>query len=174
MRIYSKHKSSAIRKAVAWTLIALLAACGNGTQTSTSDSSTPGSNAKLAATTTAVALVTPASYTVTNIGTGFDIAYRDNRVLNNNGQVVGSILISGLNIRQAVRFDGGTFTLLGSLGNGNNFSFATAINDKGQVTGTSDNGNAIHAFLYNGANMIDLGALENASHTSKGTAINSN
>lgn len=70
MHIQSRNKPSARRKAVAWTLITLLAGCGNGTGTLTSDTGTAGSNARLAATTAAVASVTPASYTVANLGGG--------------------------------------------------------------------------------------------------------
>lgn len=76
MCIHSKDKPSAIRKAVAWTLITLLAGCGNGTGTSSSDIGTPGSSVRLAATTTAVNVVTPASYTVANIGSKFELTMR--------------------------------------------------------------------------------------------------
>lgn len=172
MRIYSKNRSSAIRKAIAWVLIPLLAACGNGTGNSPNSINTPGNGANLAATTTAVAVVTPASYTVANMEEGFDIHIRDNRVLNEHGQVAGFKRIPGSGIAHAFLYNGTTTKDLGALGSPNNASYATSINASGLVAGYSEIGMTTHAFLHNGTTMTDLGALGGLSARSEASAIN--
>jgi probable HAF family extracellular repeat protein len=176
MRIYSKDKFFAARKAVAWTLITLLAACGDGRDNPLSAINTPGSGANLAATTTAVAVVTPASYTVANIGAGFEIEVEDHRVLNDRGQVAGSIANGDWTMARAYRYEGGTLTDLGTLGNTNNSSRGWAINASGLVAGDLRIGNIFdgvtHAFRSDGTTMTDLGALGNPNNNSYTTAIN--
>jgi probable HAF family extracellular repeat protein len=172
MRIYSKNRSGAIRKAVAWALIPLLASCGNGTGSSPNAINTSGSGVNLAATTTAVAVVTPASYTVVNMGGGFQIQSIDNRLLNEHGQVAGFKFIPDLKIAHAFRNDGGVSKDLGALESATNLSGAVAINDSGMVTGYSKIGNSYHAFLHDGTTMKDLGALDSLNNYSYATAIN--
>ena len=176
MRIHSKDKPSAIQKGAACTLIALLAACGNGTGPSGSDIDTAGGNAKLAATTTSVGVVTPASYTVANLGAGFEIEAEDNRALNDRGQVAGYIVNGDGTMARAYRYEGGTLTDLGTLGNANGSSRGWAINASGLVTGDLRIGNTFgsvtHAFRSDGAAMTDLGALGDANNNSTTTAIN--
>ena len=172
MRIYLKNKPGAIRKVVAWALIPLLAACGNGTDSSPNATNTSGSGVNLAATTTAVDVVTPASYTVVNMGVGFYITLKDNRVLNERGQVAGGKPLPGSEITHAFRIDNGVSKDLGALESVNNFSFATALNAGGLVTGVSRFGNASHAFLHDGTTMKDLGALESVDNSSYAIAIN--
>jgi probable HAF family extracellular repeat protein len=166
MRNYSKNRSSAIRKAVAWALIPLLAACGSGTGSSPDAINTPGSGATLAATTTAVAAVTSASYTVANIGAKFELDSEDHRALNDRGQVVGYIAEGAWTTARACRYEGGTLTDLGTFGEPNNSSTASAINASGLVTGDlhiGNTGNTYRAFRSDGNNMINLGTLGNAS-----------
>jgi probable HAF family extracellular repeat protein len=82
------------------------------------------------------------------------------RGINASGVVVGTASIGGSDIGQAVRWQSGTATLLGTLGTGS-FSDARAVNATGTVVGTSySNGGSllgIHAFRYSGASgMVDL------------------
>ncbi|MFL6719179.1 MAG: hypothetical protein ACJ8G3_22775 [Burkholderiaceae bacterium] len=174
MRIHSKDKPSAISKAVAWTVISLLAGCGNGAGTSSGDIGTAGS-AKLAATTTAVGVVTPASYTVANIGAGFEIEAEDSRVLNDRAQVAGSIANGDWTMAHAYRYEDGTLTDLGTLGNTNGSSRGWAINASGLVAGDLRTGtipdDVTHSFRSDGTTMTDLGALGNASNNSYTIAI---
>ncbi|MFS0755322.1 hypothetical protein ABC383_11585 [Noviherbaspirillum sp. 1P10PC] len=171
MRIYLKNRPGAIRKAVAWALIPLLAACGNGTGSSPNATNTSGSGVNLVATTMAVAAITPASYTVANMGEGFRILSTGNRVLNEHGQVAGYKNIPDLNIDRAFRSDGGVLNDLGALESAVNYSYATAINASGLVAGYSQFGNTDHAFLHDGTTIKDLGVLESAADSSRAVAI---
>ena len=60
-------------------------------------------------------------------------------------------------------------TDLGTLGG--SASYATSINNSGQIAGDADTTNTRHAFLYSGGNMTDLGSLEGGE--SHATSINS-
>jgi probable HAF family extracellular repeat protein len=71
----------------------------------------------------------------------------------------------------AFYYSGGVFTNIGTLG-GNVFSWGSAINNAGQITGvssTADGGN--RAFLYQNGTLMDLGTL--GGRYSDGLAINS-
>ena len=61
---------------------------------------------------------------------------------------------------------GYTITDLGTLGG--SFSQATAINNPGQIVGSSVNVGNPHAFLYSGGHMFDLGTLGGSESTAHG------
>jgi len=101
-------------------------------------------------------LVLPA-YSITDMGDAF--AYG----INNSGQVTGYSFTNG----HAFLYSGGTMTNLGTLGGSE--SWGESINNSGQVVGYSYTaviypgsyyGYAqVHAFLYSGGTMTDLGVL---------------
>ena len=177
MLIYSENRPSASRKAVALTFVALLSACGNGTSDLSNPINKSSITSSFAATATAIAIVTPAHYTVANIDQNFDIYIEKDKVfssnrLNNIGQLTGYITLSGSDIFQAALYKDGKSTTLETPDNENNSSFGVAINDKGQVTGNRLIGDDSRAFLYDGAAMINLGTLNNSSGYSYANAIN--
>jgi probable HAF family extracellular repeat protein len=114
----------------------------------------------------------------TNVGTSHTFLYSNGvtttvgklgdsvRGINSSGQIAG---YSG---SHAALFSGGSTTDLGTLGGSS--SFAKAINDAGQIAGTSFTAHArFHAFLYSGGTMVDLGTLGRSSiDSSDGWAIN--
>ena len=59
-------------------------------------------------------------------------------------------------------------TDLGTLGGSS--SYATCINNSGQIAGEADTTNTTHAFLFSGGNMTDLGTLNGGE--SQATSIN--
>ena len=83
------------------------------------------------------------------------------------GEIVGRSLIQGPSdvwnpdVMHAFIYSNNQMIDLGTLGNGDeDESYANAINDFGQVTGSSDIGNGrSHAFLYENGIMRDLGTL---------------
>jgi probable HAF family extracellular repeat protein len=81
--------------------------------------------------------------------------------INASGDVVGYSAMSGDTVWHAFLYSGGTMKDLGTLGGWGN-SFALAINDSGEITGSSNG----HVFLYSGGTMHDLGI------NGEGTAIN--
>jgi probable HAF family extracellular repeat protein len=99
--------------------------------------------------------------------------------INNQGEVVGGYT------NQAFIYSNGKMQLLGTLGGSQfvNFSDATCINNTGEVAGQSTipspafyENVAVHAFLYGGGKMRDLGTLGNAAysinHYSAASSIN--
>jgi probable HAF family extracellular repeat protein len=84
--------------------------------------------------------------------------------INDRGQIVGNSLAG------AFLWDGGTLTPLGTLGG--TASFATSINNHGQIVGYSQisGDGAYHAFLWERGVMTDLGTLSGGS--SRAFAIN--
>ena len=84
--------------------------------------------------------------------------------INDGGQIVGRC--NG----HAFLWQDGTMTDLGTLP-GRRASSATAINERGRVVGTSQNGyETMHAFLWQNGTMTDLGTLGGAS--SEAVAVN--
>ena len=92
--------------------------------------------------------------------------------INNLGQVVGYVGGSTNNNGYFIRafFYDGTIHDVGSLGGIN--SGATALNDNGQIVGSSETSAGLnHAFLYENGSMFDLGTL--GGNTSSAVGINS-
>jgi probable HAF family extracellular repeat protein len=67
-----------------------------------------------------------------------------------------------------------TVTVLGELSGGDGVSYATGVNNLGQVTGQSATATSNHAFLYSNGSMIDIGAASPDYSVSFGEAINNN
>lgn len=86
--------------------------------------------------------------------------------INDSGQVVGDMLLSDIGRTHATLWNGSVATDLGTLGAPYSNSSARAINASGQVVGWSgltnssanDNSN-VHATVWNGTTITDLGAL---------------
>ena len=82
--------------------------------------------------------------------------------INSSGQIVGGSNIAGDAAQHAYLYSGGKMTDLGALGGSYVDSYATSINDAGQIVGVSAATNAYdygHAFLYSGSTMTDLNTL---------------
>jgi len=79
--------------------------------------------------------------------------------VNNAGVIVGSADVDG-RAEHAVSWVNRKIVDLGTLPHGS-ASSARAINDRGQIVGFSDSPDGIHAFLYAGSAMRDLGTLGN-------------
>jgi probable HAF family extracellular repeat protein len=77
--------------------------------------------------------------------------------INAGGQVVG-YADTPAGVQRAFLYSNGQMTLLGTAA-----SVAHDINDSGQVVGSYSTGSGIHAFLYSGGTMNDLGSLPGAS-----------
>jgi probable HAF family extracellular repeat protein len=99
--------------------------------------------------------------------------------INQAGQVVGSSDIAGNASHHAFIYNGATMYDIGTLGGTN--SIARAINDAGQVAGEADkryfdiNGaplDSVHAFLFQGVTIHDLGAPGRADGSGHATDIN--
>lgn len=97
--------------------------------------------------------------TTTNLGTlggTTAVAYG----INNSGQITGYSTTSAGN-SNAFLYSSGTMTSLGTLGNGTASSTGTAINNLGQVAGSSTlfNGGPPHLFIDSNGSMTDLGRI---------------
>jgi probable HAF family extracellular repeat protein len=87
--------------------------------------------------------------------------------INSGSQIVGFSTLPGDTVTHACLWSGGKIQDLGSLGGD---SAANAIDDSGQIAGTSANAQGVnHAFLYSGGTMRDLGP--SASVASSANAI---
>jgi probable HAF family extracellular repeat protein len=89
-------------------------------------------------------------------------AYSEATAINNSGEIAGDSNAG------AFLYSNGNFTNLGSLGGG--YSFASGINDNGQIVGGAGTGNGEDAFLYSNGTISDLGSL--GSNNSFALAIN--
>jgi probable HAF family extracellular repeat protein len=82
---------------------------------------------------------------------------------NASGQVLivsnGPVPAGGSGVPQAYLYSNGQFTNLGTLGGSTNIP--AALNDAGQVTGSSNPSDSLppHAYLYSGGKLTDLGTL---------------
>jgi probable HAF family extracellular repeat protein len=95
--------------------------------------------------------------------TAIDLAAQ---AINNGGAMAGSIDVAGN--QHAASNDNGVVADLGTLGGAS--SAATAINDNGDVAGWSQTStSSVHAFLYVGGEMVDLGTL---GYDSAATSVN--
>ena len=101
-------------------------------------------------------LVVWSSGSVTRLGVQGDVGG-----INGAGVVVGTYKSGEAN--RAFVYRNGVFADLGELGSGA-FSSAAAINERGQIAGTSNG----RAFLHDGATMRDLGTLGGGSGNAKG------
>lgn len=99
--------------------------------------------------------------------------------INNSGQVVGQAELAVYNqsgnnysVDSAFLYTGGTMENLGTFGGMN--SYASGINNNGQVVGQADltGGTSSHAFLYTGGTMQDLGTLPGYTWISDARCIN--
>jgi probable HAF family extracellular repeat protein len=86
--------------------------------------------------------------------------------INNTGQVVGDIILSGGGVEQADAFvwQAGTFRYLPHPRD-YTFSSAVAINDAGQIAGWSGNGLRTTAVLWSGATVVDIGTLAGGTNS---------
>jgi len=112
---------------------------------------------------------------VTNLGTLPGFTDSEAYGINANGQVVG-LVSRGRGrhqFRNAFLYQHGVMTNLGALLNPDQNSFATAINNRGQVVGSLGNSalGLEHAFLFDKGVMTDLGTLP-GGHASDASAIN--
>jgi probable HAF family extracellular repeat protein len=76
--------------------------------------------------------------------------------INETGQIVGQAFNPSLSHREAFLWENGVLTWLGTLPEGG-VSAATAINDRGEIVGVDTLPDAIHAVLWRGGQIIDLG-----------------
>jgi probable HAF family extracellular repeat protein len=108
---------------------------------------------------------------IVDLGAGFFSSAMD---INNNGQTTGAARFGSVDQQAYVHSSASGLVNLGTLGGAG--SHGASINDRGQVTGSSNTGTATvngppHAFLYTpGAGMVDLGTL--GGDISSGVAIN--
>ena len=112
-----------------------------------------------------------AEYIITDLGTLPGGHYSYARGINSSGQVVGTS--GSTNGEHAFLYSGGSMQDLGALPGAANISAANAINDSGQVVGSSNQ----RAFLYSGGVMHDLGTLPGAdsrAYSTEAFAINNN
>ena len=87
--------------------------------------------------------------------------------------MVGEVINPNLGVTNtygAFLYSNGTMAYLGTLGG--SWSYATGINDSGQVVGWADTSSTQHAFLYSNGTMTDLGAFPGGNSWSGASAIN--
>ncbi len=103
----------------------------------------------LAVMATAPCTASAAKYNITDLGNGYAYA------INENGQIAGSRTIQGYNNGvHPVMWGNGSFTDLGSLGNG---GLALGINSLGQAVGCSYTAHGVRAALFSNGTVTDLG-----------------
>jgi probable HAF family extracellular repeat protein len=121
----------------------------------------------------AQAATQPAKYRIIDLGTLPGGSNSRARAINNHGDIVGqSDTADGQDHLRAVRWRDGVITNLGTLPGGSetfpSYSFATDINDNGEIVGNSNR----HAFLWKDGVMTDLGTLGSAFDFSAAYGIN--
>jgi probable HAF family extracellular repeat protein len=110
----------------------------------------------------------PAVYSLTDMGkfsAGYNATFSSSAVINSAGQVVGTSSASS-GSSQAVLYSNGQLTNLGTLP-GENASFASGINDSGQIVGSAGptSQSWTKAFLYSNGHMTDLNSLVTSGPT---------
>jgi len=109
------------------------------------------------------------SYTIVDLGT-FGGGESHANAINSLGQMTGLSHCPGV-CAHAFLYTGGVLGDLGTIGGGGSRSEGLAVNDAGQVTGSSDSADfpfSLHPFLYSNGSMIDIGG----GTTGGGSAIN--
>ena len=111
----------------------------------------------------------PPQYTITDLGAVGGSGSSASGI-NAAGDVTGILFGDNASKNRAFLYSGEAMTNLGGLG-GTNFSEGKAINDSGYITGASATaGSEVHAFLFDGTTMKDLGTF--GGKLSEGKAIN--
>ena len=95
--------------------------------------------------------------------------------INNRGQVVGfatRLDETGLDTLRGYVWTHGKLTDIGDLPGGNKSSFANAINNRGEVVGSSESANGSEAVLWSHGHLMSLGNLPGGATFSTASAIN--
>ncbi len=124
---------------------------------------------------TSSAVTVPSTATVWQNGVATQIALQNGYSagtatgINDTGQVIVNALSSS-HTTTAFLWQNGSLTNLGALGTG--FTSAAAINDQGQIVGTSVSGTRQHAFLWQNGKISDLGLAGASTDYAAASAIN--
>jgi probable HAF family extracellular repeat protein len=107
---------------------------------------------------------------VTDVGGLPGAWYSYPTAINNAGQVIGGSFVGDTMryTQRAFLWERGEVTDLGALGGDRSETVPVAINDRGEIAGTSlmSDGYSSHAFLWQKGTMIDLGTLDGEGYSS--------